>query len=576
MSLVNHIPASVRRPQQKIVRRMGRGWLARVGDVNVLKVVGSSYDMGYQHGVLLAEQIRNGPIPYYRRMVEKLMGKGSLGPLSKVVWPTLQTTIGRRVARTVPAFALETLHGVADGAGLDRQTFIDGCTMPDSILWVAARLMQLKGHGPAVAHRIALELGCTSAVAWGDATSDGAMLHARNFDYHGVSCWPSTKTVIFHEPQEGQRYVSVAAAGIAMGGITAMNESGLTLTVHQHMFTDRTRLGGIPIGLVGDIVMREAKNLDDAERILDEHRPIGCWTYMVTDGNTKEALCYEENPDKNAPLRVRGDGGTFGYANIYLDEELGETEVALYGSYWRHNEGRHRRVNALLSEREGAIDPQGMAEILGDTGATGCRVRDSIAMALTVGSVVFRPEDGTLWVGTGEAPTSHGTFLPFSLAREGHAPERGELEVRAHGEEAFERLRRTYVTYLDHEDLEGARDQIDEACELAPDQPLYHSLRGLLAIEACDAEVAEAAFDRAIALGHPDVERRASFHLWRARARDLQGRRADALSDYRRALGHYADAPVHAAAKRGLKRAYTKEQARRVHVDVGLCDVVAP
>ncbi len=557
-------------------RRMGRGSLTRVGDVNVLSVGGSFYDMGYQHGVLLAEEIRRGPIPYYRRMVETLMGKGTLGPLSGLVWPALQRTVGRRVAEGMPRFAQETLRGVADGAGLDARTFLDGCTMPDSLMWVVARMMQLRGNGPAVAHRIGLELGCTSAVAWGSATKDGALLHARNFDYHGVGCWPSTKTVIFHEPDEGQRYVSVAAAGVALGGITAMNESGLSLTVHQHMFTDRTKLGGVPIGLVGDIVMREAKDLDDARRILGEHTPIGCWTYVVTDAHAREVLCYEENPERAVAHRFSSDEETLGYANIYLDEALGETEVSLYGSYWRHNEGRHRRANALLEARAGALDPQGMAEILGDVGASECRLRDSIAMVLTVGSVVFRPADGTLWVGTGEAPTSHGTFLPFSLARMGHAPERGELRVEAAGEAAFERFRRTYVAYVDRGDLAQARVHADEACELAPEQPLYHFLRGLFALEAGDAAQAEAALDRAIALGHPDAERVAAFHLWRGRAKDLAGRREDARRDYRACLGRHADVPVHRAARAGLRRPYAAKQCARIHVDVGLGDVVLP
>ncbi|MCB9595171.1 MAG: hypothetical protein H6719_20810 [Sandaracinaceae bacterium] len=575
MTLATTTTTSIPEPRPT-TRRMGRGSLTRVGDIHVLHVAGSSYDMGYQHGVLLAEEIRRGPIPYFRRVVESLMGKGALGPLSGLVWPTLQKTVGRKVAREMPQFAVDTLRGVADGAGLDPQTFLDGCTMPDALMWLVARMMQVRGPGPAVAHRIALELGCTSAVAWGDATKDGALLHARNFDYHGVGCWPSTKTVIFHDPDEGQRYVSVAAAGVPLGGITAMNESGLSLTVHQHMFTDRTRLGGIPIGLVGDMVMREAKDLDDAQRILDEHTPIGCWTYVVTDGNTREVLCYEENPERAVAHRYGAGEQTFGYANIYLDEALGETEVDLYGSYWRHNEGRHRRANELLGQKAGALDPQGMAEILGDTGAGDCRVRDSIAMVMTVGSVVFRPEDGTLWVGTGEAPTSHGTFVPFSLAQMGHAPERGELRVEAEGAEAFERFRRTYVAYVDKDDLAEARAHAAEASALAPDQPLYASLRGLLAIEAGDAAEAQAAFDQAIALGHVDPERLAAFHLWRGRARDLAGDRDGALRDYRWCLGHYADAPVHRAAKKGLRKPFTRKRAAKIHVDVGMIDVVEP
>ena len=44
-----------------------------------------------------------------------------------------------------------------------------------------------------------------------------------------------------------------------------------------------------------------------------------------------------------------------------------------------------------------------------------------VSLALTVGSVVFRPEDGTLWVATGKAPTSQRKYLAFSLRDEDHA-----------------------------------------------------------------------------------------------------------------------------------------------------------
>ncbi|MGE3633197.1 MAG: C45 family autoproteolytic acyltransferase/hydrolase [Sandaracinaceae bacterium] len=567
-------------PRGGALRTIGRGSLDRIGVIHVLRVAGSDYDMGYQHGVLLAEEIRRGPIPYYRRMLDKLLGKGALGAISPIVLGGLQATIGRRVSRRIPPFALDVLHGVADGAGIERSVFLEGCTMPDSMMWVVSRLMQLKGDGPAVAHRIALELGCTSAVAWGGATKDGELLHARNFDYHGVSCWPSTKTVIFHEPDEGHRYVSVAAAGVALGGITAMNDQGLSLTVHQHMFTDRVRLGGVPIGIVGDLVMREASSLDEAEAILRAHTPIGCWTYVVTDARAREVLCFEESPDRQAARRVRVDEETFGYANIYLDETLGRTEVDLYGSYWRHNAGRHRAVRERLSERHGSLDPQGMAEILGDTGHSDCRVRDSIAMVMTVASVVFRPIDGTVWVGTGEAPTSHGTFVPFRIASAGYEPTLDFLEVGAETPQseraAFERFRRTYVSYVDDGSLDRALEEIGHACDLAPGQPLYHALRGLLSLNAVRADDAEDALDRAIALGHPDPERVASFHLWRGRARDVQGRREDAVTDYRAALGRKSDPPVRRAAIRSLRRPYRAADAARVHVDVGLADVVQP
>ncbi len=558
----------------------GPAWHRRVHGLNVVSVSGTFHEMGRQHGALLADDIRRGPLPYYRSFVEKITRGAAPGPLGTALRQTLRRTIGKSIARAIPPFAKETLRGMAEGANLPYEEVLEGATMPDTLLWLAARLVQVKRVPPAVRHRLALGLGCTSAIAWGSATRDGKLLHARNLDYHGVSCWPSTSTVLFHTPEKGLRYVSCTAAGVPMGGFTAMNEAGLTLTVHQHMFTDRTRLGGTPIAIVGDLVMREARTLEDAEAILGRHRPVGCWTYLVADGHRREVLCWEEDPGHRAARRIATAEETFGYANIYLDEKLGETERDLYPTYWRHNHGRFARANHLLAEKRGSLDAAGMAAILGDIGDERCRLRESIAMALTVGSVVFRPEDGTFWVGTGEAPTSHGTFVPFSLRTMDHAPEEGTLEpgsaIDPRARDAFERFRRAYVAYMDDEDVAAARRELSIACELAPEQPAYHAVAGILGLSDGDASDAARMLDRAIAIGHPDEPRLASFHLWRARAADVVGDRTSATRSYRTVLALHADSPVRAAAEQGLSRPFTKRRARGIHVDMSLGDVMAP
>ena len=192
-------------------RRHGRGSLEQVGGLNVLRVAGSFAEMGEQHGALLSAAVEAGPIPYYRRMVERLLGK-QLGPASALVAGAVQRVVGARVERALPAFARETAMGIARGAGLDEREFLRGCTMPDALMWCTARMMQMRDPGPAMAHRLSLGLGCTSAVAWGSATRDQRLYHGRNFDYHGVANWPAHATLIFHEPNAGHRYVSVAAA----------------------------------------------------------------------------------------------------------------------------------------------------------------------------------------------------------------------------------------------------------------------------------------------------------------------------------------------------------------------------
>lgn len=548
-----------------------------VSGLHVLRLKGGFYEMGHQHGELLRDHVPNGPLPYYRTYIERVIGPGLL---SKVVWPLLNRTIGARVARAIPDFVEETLKGLAAGSGVSEKEILAGATMPDSLMWLAARLFRLHSVGPALHHRLAMGLGCTSAVAWGDATTDGRLLHARNLDYHGVNCWPQTAAVLFHEPDDGQRYVSVAAAGVPMGGVTAMNESGITMTVHQHMFTDATRLGGTPIGFVGDLVMRHADSIDEAQRILSSHTPIGCWTYLVTDGKRREVLCWEENPDRQAATRVPQTDDTFSYTNIYIDPELGKTELDVYGSYWRHNQGRWQRARTRLAEGHGSLDPTAMAGILADLGSGDCRFRDAACMLLTVGSVVFRPEDGAFWVSTGEAPVSQNPFVPFSLAAEAAAPEHGTLTDHAPRDPdavaAFTAYRRAYTAYLDEQDLEGARTHMAEVLALQPDQALYQCIAGLLALKCGDVPQAFEAFDRAVKIGHVDSERVAAFHVWRGRAADLSGRRQDAIADYRAALDRPADAPMKRAAEKGVRSRYTSRRVRSVNIDFTFADVMAP
>jgi tetratricopeptide (TPR) repeat protein len=558
-------------------KTFGPATLSHHGSLRVLSLQGSFREMGRQHGALLAEDVKTGPIPYYADFVEKMFSR-SLGSLGPVALTALQRTVGSRVARGLPPFARETIEGIAEGAGIKYDEFLRGCTMPDAMLWVVSRLIQARRSQPALTHRTVLGLGCTSAIAWGGATKDGKLLHARNFDYHGVGPWPRTQAVVFMRPVKGQRYVSVAAAGVGLGGITAMNEAGLTLTVHQHMFTGEAKLGGTPIGIAGDIVMREAKTLDDAERILRAHTPIGCWTYLIASGAEKSVLCFEENPHAKAPRRIARDQEIFGYANIYLDRELGRTERNLYGAYWRHNGARHARVNSWLERSRGDITPNKMTEILADTDDPRCRIRAAIGMVLTVGSVVFRPEDGALWVGSGEAPTSRHEFIPFSFAREGHAPELGSLMPPQDpvADAAFEQYRRAYVAYVDERDTSRALAHVDRARQMAPNETVYQTVFGALALSLGETSSAASALERAIELSHPDEERVALAHLLLGYTYDLSGKRDRALSAYERCLSLRADPPVHAAAEKRRRSPVSRARVARLDVEMSLGDIAMP
>jgi tetratricopeptide (TPR) repeat protein len=548
----------------------------RVEGIHVLRLSGSDYEMGFQHGKLLKDAVARGPLPYFARYVEKLLARGLLGDraggASRAFGSVLSATVGRRIGAKFPRHAKDALEGLADGAGMERQAVMDAVTMPETYLWVGTWYKRLFRAPLAPRHGVPV-LGCTSAIAWGDATPHGRMLHGRNFDYQGVGAWDREQAVVFHDPTEGQPYVSVAAAGVLLGGITAMNASGLSLVVHQHIACTDFDLDGLPVGIVGDLVMRHAKTIDDAKRILDGHRPNGAWTYVITSAREKKVLVYEVTAHRRATIRP--ESGVFGYSNIFMDRELEKTEVNFYPSYWRNNVARWHRSNAALDRSFGTLDADAIAAILGDVG-DGCRLTTNISALTTVASVVFDAERALVYVATGRPPVSNRPYLAFDLgqrkARTDLPRLLGGTKIDPRALEAFDAYREAYERHFNDEDLGAARHLVARARELAPEQALYAFVAGLLALEAKDTQAAKAAFDDAIRTGHAVAQRLAGFHLWRARTLDVMGHRPDALIDYREAA-FAGDPNVRKAGERGLKRAW---RLRTPAVEWNFGEVIAP
>ncbi|MFN7951117.1 MAG: C45 family peptidase [bacterium] len=543
----------------------------RHAGIHVVRLAGSDREMGYRHGLLLGHAIRRGPVPYFARYVDRLLREnlgGVGGPLAKL----LASTVSTRVARRFPPHVREALDGLAEGAELDRKLLVGAITMPETFLWAISRYTRVRGFEAAPRFGVP-HFGCTSAFAWGAASRDGRFRHGRNFDYQGVGAWDRESAVFFYAPTGAQRYVSISAAGIHLGGITAMNEAGLTLAVHQHLSTVDVALGGLPVGIAGDSVMREARNLDDARRILDEHRPNGSWTYLVGSAREQAVLCYEVTAARRAWFHA--DGDTFGYSNMYLDRDLASTERFTYPSQWRWNAARYHRVNEILADQRGALDADAISAILGDVGDGSCRISRAIAALMTVGSTVMSPDEGLVWVGTGRAPTSSRPFVAFDLTRAQARPDLGTLTggeaASAEAAPAFDCYRDAYEAYFNHEDLSAARRHMQRACAARPREALFHFIAGLLALLGDDGGAALAELTEAVTLGHPDAERAATFALWRARALDRTGAREQAVAQY--AAIADADPLVRAAARRGVQAPW---DGRRVAIDFAFADAPTP
>ena len=556
----------------------------RVEGIHVLRVSGSDYEMGYQHGQLLRDSIPKGPLPYFARYVEKLLSAGLLGGFgngpSRAIGAVLSATVGQRIAKRFPKRVLDAMDGLADGARMSRKELRRAVTMPETYLWVGSAYKKIFRAPMAPRYGVPI-LGCTSAIAWGDATTQNRMLHGRNFDYQGVGVWDREQAVVFHEPKDGQPYVSIAAAGVLLGGVTAMNASGLSLVVHQHLACTDFDLDGLPVGCIGDEIMRHAKTLDDARRLLDSHTPNGAWTYVITSAKENRVMAYEVTSDRRAVVhpsdldsKASEKGGVFGYSNVYLHKDLQPTEVDFYPSYWRNNMARFHRANARLHEAYGKVDADVIASILGDTADERCRF-SAIAALTTVASVVFDPARGVVYVATGRPPVCNRPYIAFDLHARGARRDLANVVGGSRGDAsaigAFDAYREAFEAHFNKADVAKAREHVAKARELQPRQPVYAFVSGLLALAGGEASSALESFDHALALGHDDAERVAGFRLWRGRALDALGRREEALVEY--AAAKSGDPNVKRAAEKNAKKPY---KLRAPAIEWSFGDVISP
>jgi tetratricopeptide (TPR) repeat protein len=536
---------------------------------HILHLHGDDYAMGLQHGQALKTAIARGAVPYLATYLDKLL-RTSLGASgARVAQMGLRQTVGRQLRKAFPGHVLQHMRGLAAGAELPEQLFFDAFTLPETFLWLMHTSQRLRR--PELAPQLAV-LGCSSVFVKGAASADGHVRHARNLDYMGVGHWDQEAAVLFYTPDEGQPYVSISSAGVPLGGITAMNQSGLTLAVHQHLGCLDFELGGMPVGLIGDQVMRHAHSLSEACAILDGHRPNGGWTYLVASATENAILCYEVTAARRAWKII--DADSFVYTNMFQHQALADREAHVYPSQWRSCLGRYRFLSAQVDERSGPLDVAALRHLLGHRADPRCRLRTPTAMLTTLSSAVMEPGTGRVYVGFGPTPVSQAPFYAFDLGKQALLSDFTPLTSSQTGAEAgFDAYRQAYRAYFDDQDLDRAAQALAQACRLQPREALYAFMAGLLELARQHPEAGIAYFHQALEIGHPDPQRRAAFFLWRGRCYDACGNRDLARKDYTWALDGASDPAVAEAARAGLKRPW---RWHKPALEFNYADVVTP
>jgi tetratricopeptide (TPR) repeat protein len=466
----------------------GQAWRENRQSNIVLSMTGDPYEMGFQHGVLLRQEIAKGVVPVFGNPVSQMREyRGKPAILQRLILLYLDFVAFGPLERNTPAEYLQELKGNADGAGIDyrlilRATFKSELTM---IMLPGLVKDKVKAFG--------IRAECADFAAAGAATADGKLVIGRNTDYDGQGRWIAAQTIFVYRPARGHSYVNISTAGLVKCN-SALNDHGIFIGGHFMGF-DETGPRGLSFTILEHEIMRRASTLQEALAILRRTPRAGSFGYMLAAGASREALVIEAN---DVRMGVRGmDNNIAVVTNYALTEELKPVDLmARYNLVMRGIAGRHYRLEEMLAADKGRITPARAAAYMGDR--LDWVTRTERATGITVGaadnvtSAVFVPEDGIFWLASGIEPACDGIFHGYNaraLLEDGDFKNIPSLRPYAWKNSSHEMgLRHFMKAYAAHEEnienFEGMIRHLDRAIAADPEESIYLRLKASLLLHS--------------------------------------------------------------------------------------------
>ena len=237
------------------------GWLEERDGIKILHLNGSYYDMGYQHGLLLKDEINSNINAFYNWIAEKGFTYEEL--LHR--WNIMKSLL--------PHCYIEEMTGIADASGLSLENI--------SVYNVGFYLV----------------VNCGSFAVWGNSTIDGILYHARSHDLSIKLKDPVTgkylvenQVIIIRKPLNQYPSISPSVAGMVQSS-DGFNENEIAVGMLSSWSNDET-FKGICIGFRIRMVLDYAASINEAIDILIANKTLG-YNVIVSDGKIPISYAVE-------------------------------------------------------------------------------------------------------------------------------------------------------------------------------------------------------------------------------------------------------------------------------------------
>jgi hypothetical protein len=261
--------------ETKTLARCGAGFLEEVDGYRVLHVKGEPYEMGYQQGALLRDDIRESVRFLFdvkaKELKVELAGVKLLDPKRAI------KGIASQQRKFVPERFFDEMRGIADGSGLDVQDIVIANFIPELF------------H-------------CSGFAISGTATKDGSLYHGRILDYGCDWRLQEHAVLTIAEPRGKIPFVNVTYAGF-VGSVTGMN--ALRVSIGEMGGRGMGHWEGVPMAFLVRMVLEEADTLDRGIAVFRDNPRTCEYYFVIADGKTGKAVGMEARATPGCRMRSK-------------------------------------------------------------------------------------------------------------------------------------------------------------------------------------------------------------------------------------------------------------------------------
>jgi len=402
----------------QIIKQSEKMSLNKCDNLKILTLKGTPVERARMHGELMNEEIQRDSMNFFSERIFQEVEDANF--IVRGIFKSIYSNWIAKFYDSTPDEYLKEMEAQASGAKVDLEIFQRAFALPDTSAFLVN--MPVRGF-----FNTFVSFGCTSVAK---KNSDGHFFYGRNLDFSSTLIFDKYPLMTIQIPEEGSqelKHITFGTDGMQFGGITGVNEAGISFAVHQFMSKDAEKFG-MPMLFVGEEVLRKARTLEEAAEIIKKNKPGPLWGFVISDLN-KQVTWTVEASSQNFNIR-KMDGNSFAQTNHLLATDtslqIGNTGF-VKNSIFRFNKALE------MVNKKANTNSRDVAQILSyQSDANGeLSASEDILKGETIQAIIFESfeNERKINISIDSAPASSGRYAVFNMVSLFSAPEKIDFEI---------------------------------------------------------------------------------------------------------------------------------------------------